>query len=110
MPSVKNPNFTSKNRVAVRAAKLKAQRRKQSDAGRAAAVLGAAALAKTDLRRGARPGLLPTSGPNRALSRKKARKLEKQMAHALKRKMAAEGEVDMKGSEALWLAARLGRG
>ncbi|RWA03839.1 hypothetical protein EKO27_g11266, partial [Xylaria grammica] len=41
-------------------------------------------------------GLLPTSGPNAAVSAKKMRKLERKMGYALKRKMEAEGEVEMK--------------
>jgi hypothetical protein len=40
---------------------------------------------------------LPTSGPRAKLSAKKQRKVEKAMAHALKRKMEAEGEAEMKG-------------
>ncbi|KAH9901764.1 hypothetical protein F4778DRAFT_781657 [Xylariomycetidae sp. FL2044] len=90
MPSVKNPNGPSKNRLAARTAKA----RKQSTKGRTTSKQSK--IANADARRGARAGILPTSGPNRALSSKKKRKLEKQMAHALKRKMEAEGEVEMK--------------
>lgn len=91
MPSVKNPNTVGQNRqaaITAKARKLTAKR---------LATEGKSRIQKQDMRRGARPGLLPTSGPNAALSSKKRRKLEKQMAHALRRKMEAEGEVEMKG-------------
>ncbi|KAK3936638.1 hypothetical protein QBC46DRAFT_295859 [Diplogelasinospora grovesii] len=94
MPSVKNPNKPSKNRLAARAAKSKKVRAQQSAAGKQSRI------EKADARRGARPGLLPTSGPNAPLSSKKQRKREKQLAHALKRKMEAEGEVVMKDAPA----------
>jgi hypothetical protein len=90
MPSVKNPNGPSKNRLAARATKAKAQRRKRSEENRHK-------IAKADTRRGARPGLLPTSGPRAKVSAKKARKLEKKMGYAMQRKMEAEGEAVMKG-------------
>ncbi|EQL00762.1 hypothetical protein G6O67_005079 [Ophiocordyceps sinensis] len=89
MPSVKNPNGPSKNRLAVRAAKVKRLRQKQSAEGKNK-------ISKADMTRGARPGLLPTSGPRAKLSGKKARKLEKKMNYALKRQTRAEGEVEMK--------------
>ena len=54
-------------------------------------------IIKADTCRGARPGLLPTSGPNKPISKKKLRKLERKMGYALKRKMEREGEVEMKG-------------
>ncbi|KAI1455436.1 hypothetical protein F4805DRAFT_459817 [Annulohypoxylon moriforme] len=92
MPSVKNPNGPSKNRLAARAAKARQANKKR--------VAGASKkdnrVAKADQKRGARTGLLPTSGPNAALSSKKKRKLEKKMGYALKRKMDAEGEIEMK--------------
>ncbi|KAJ0148473.1 hypothetical protein CTA2_673 [Colletotrichum tanaceti] len=92
MPSVKNPNGPSKNRLANRALGAKMQRRKKSEANRNK-------ILKTDAMRGAKPGLAPTSGPNAPLSKKKAKKVEKRIAHALRRKMAAEGEVIMKDVE-----------
>lgn len=90
MPSVGNPNGPSKNRLAARASKAKKQRRKRSAEPKSK-------IAKADTTRGARTGLLPTSGPRAKISAKKARKLEKKMGYALKRKMEAEGEADMKG-------------
>ncbi|KAK7906405.1 hypothetical protein PG985_016411 [Apiospora marii] len=89
MPSVKNPNGPSKNRQAAMRASAKKKAQKSSAAGQGRVL-------KSDARRGAREGILPTSGPNRALSAKKQRKLDKARAHALKRKMEAEGEVEMK--------------
>lgn len=90
MPSVSNPNGPSKNRLAARASKAKKVRRQKSQEARHK-------IAKTDTTRGARPGLLPTSGPRKPVSGKKARKLEKKMGYALKRKMDAEGVIEMKG-------------
>lgn len=90
MPSVKNPNGPSKNRLAARATKAKAQRRKKSEEARHK-------ISKAETTRGARPGLLPTSGPRAQISAKKARKLEKKMGYAIQRKLDAEGEVQMKG-------------
>jgi hypothetical protein len=91
MPSVKNPNYASRNRVAARNAKSrKAQQKHKASVGRSR-------IAKADARRGARPGLLPTSGPNAKLSAKKQRKVDKALAHAVKRRMEAEAEVVMKG-------------
>ncbi|OHF03819.1 hypothetical protein CORC01_00681 [Colletotrichum orchidophilum] len=92
MPSVKNPNGPSKNRLANRALGSKMARRKKSEANRNK-------IAKTDTMRGARPGLMPTSGPNAPMSKKKAKKMEKKIANALRRKMEAEGEVVMKDVE-----------
>ncbi|TQV90991.1 hypothetical protein IF1G_10226 [Cordyceps javanica] len=88
MPSVKNPNGPSKNRLAARAAKARKTRQKRSEEGRHK-------IAKVDVMRGARPGILPTSGPNAKISSKKARKLQKQLGHALRRKAEAEGEATM---------------
>lgn len=90
MPSVKNPNGPSKNRVAARASKALKLRQKKSAEGKHK-------ISKADVARGARPGLLPTSGPRARLSSKKAKKLEKKMGYALQRKMEAEGEAVMKG-------------
>ncbi|KAI1774347.1 hypothetical protein F4818DRAFT_419664 [Hypoxylon cercidicola] len=91
MPSVKNPNGPSKNRLAAQAAKARKQNQK-----RTAGLKKKSRVEKADTTRGARDGLLPTSGPNAALSSKKKRKLERKMGYALKRKMEAEGEVEMK--------------
>ncbi|ORY70965.1 uncharacterized protein BCR38DRAFT_415606 [Pseudomassariella vexata] len=91
MPSVKNPNGPSKNRLAARANTLRAKRQKSSAAGKKSKIL------KADQTRGAREGLLPNSGPNAAISAKKQRKLDKKLGYALKRKMQADGEVEMKG-------------
>lgn len=85
MPSVKNPNTVGKNRQTAQ----KSKARKSSLKHRASARLPTR-IAKADARRGARTGLMPTSGPNAPLSSKKARKLEKQMAHAIRRKAEAE--------------------
>ncbi|PNP84710.1 hypothetical protein FNYG_01804 [Fusarium nygamai] len=89
MPSVGNPNGPSKNRLAARASSARKERRKRSQAPKDK-------VAKADTTRGARPGLLPTSGPRAKVSAKKARKIEKRLAHAMKRKMEAEGEAEMK--------------
>jgi hypothetical protein len=83
--SVNNPNGPSKNRLAARAAKAKKISQKQSFAGKHK-------IAPRDMMRGARPGLLPTSGPRAQVSSKKARKLEKKLGYALQRKMEAEAE------------------
>lgn len=99
MVSVKNPNVTSQNRVRARAARSRKQGLKATREAKLPT-----RVAKADARRGARPGLLPTSGPNAPLSSKKQRKLEKQMAHALRRKREEEEkekerqEVEMKGT------------
>ncbi|KAF5006999.1 hypothetical protein FDECE_6647 [Fusarium decemcellulare] len=93
MPSVKNPNGPSKNRLAARASKARKERRKRSEAPKDK-------VAKADTTRGARAGLLPTSGPRAKLSAKKARKLEKKMGYAMKRKMEADGEAEMKDAPA----------
>ncbi|GFP59728.1 hypothetical protein ACSS6W_009713 [Trichoderma asperelloides] len=90
MPSVKNPNRPSKNRLAARAAKAKKANQKRADPA------NRSKITKADKTRGARPGLLPTSGPRAQVSAKKARKLEKKMGYALKRQMEAEGEAEMK--------------
>ena len=90
MPSVSNPNGPSRNRQIARATKARAQRRKKSEHAKNK-------IAKADTSRGARPGLLPTSGPRAKISKKKARKLEKKMGHALRRQMEADGELVMKG-------------
>ncbi|KAK4226395.1 ribosome biogenesis protein ALB1 [Podospora fimiseda] len=89
MPSVKNPNKPSKNRLAARAAKVRKVRQKSSATGKR----GAPSL--DDQRHGAREGLLPTSGPKKPLSGKKAKKLEKKLGYALRRKMESEGVVGM---------------
>lgn len=93
MPSVKNPNRPSRNRLAARAAKVRKQQRQKHEAAKTTK----GGVEKSDVKRGARPGLLPTSGPRAPISSKKQRKLERKMGYALKRKMEAEGEVVMKG-------------
>lgn len=90
MPSVKNPNGPGKVRLAAEAAKAKAQRQQRGAFARNK-------ISKPDAARGARPGLLPNSGPNAKLSSKKQRKLEKKMGYALRRKMERDGEVIMAG-------------
>ncbi|KAI0378547.1 hypothetical protein F5Y04DRAFT_146967 [Hypomontagnella monticulosa] len=105
MPSVKNPNGPSKNRLAARAAKARKQGQKRDTNN------GKNRITKADEKRGARTGLLPTSGPNAALSAKKRRKLERRMGHAMQRKREQEeeeerervmgkGEVEMKDADA----------
>lgn len=94
MPSVKNPNGPSKNRLAARTATARKHSAKQVARK---TQIEHHKISKADARRGARAGLLPTSGPNAAVSGKKARKLERKMGYALKRRMEAEGEVVMKG-------------
>ncbi|KAI0870596.1 hypothetical protein GGS24DRAFT_504611 [Hypoxylon argillaceum] len=93
MPSVKNPNGPSKNRLAARTATARKHSAKQVARK---TQIEHHKISKADARRGARAGLLPTSGPNAAVSGKKARKLERKMGYALKRRMEAEGEVVMK--------------
>lgn len=90
MPSVKNPNGPSKNRVAARASKAKKNQQQRVRAGQTK-------ITKNDAAHGARPGLLPNSGPGRKLSAKKQRKLEKKMGHAIKRQQEQEGIIEMKG-------------
>jgi hypothetical protein len=96
MPSIKNPNGPSKNRLAARAAKERKVQLKKSKAGKLKTK-----IEKADKTRGARPGIAPTSGPNRPLSSKKRRKMEKKMGYALKRKMEADSEVEIKGKPML---------
>ena len=88
--SVNNPNGPSKNRLAARASKAKKIRQKKSFAAKHK-------IATRDTMRGARPGLLPTSGPRARVSSKKARKLEKKLGYALQRQMLADGEELMDG-------------
>lgn len=92
MPSVKNPNGPSKNRLAARASKARKRSQKA-----AANNKKQDRVLKSDERRGARDGILPTSGPRAALSSKRRRKMEKKLGYAMKRKEEAEGEVEMKG-------------
>lgn len=94
MPSVKNPNKPSKNRLAAWASKAKKRAQKSSVAGTRSAI------SNRDAQRGAKPGLLPTSGPRAALSAKKQKKMEQRARLALKRKLEAEGgsgEIEMAG-------------
>ncbi|KAI0814432.1 hypothetical protein GGR55DRAFT_431907 [Xylaria sp. FL0064] len=94
MPSVKNPNGPSKNRLIAARAKARKQsaRRTQTQTPQNEQHR----ITKADAKRGARAGLLPTSGPNAAVSAKKMRKLQRKMGYALKRRMESEGEVEMK--------------
>ncbi|KAI2643550.1 hypothetical protein GGS21DRAFT_486071 [Xylaria nigripes] len=93
MPSTKNPNGPSKNRLIARVAKARKYSAKQlARKGQTTEHK----ITKADSKRGARKGLLPTSGPNAAISSKKQRKLQRKMGYALKRRMEAEGEVEMK--------------
>lgn len=92
MPSVKNPNKPSKNRLAARAGSIKKKAQQQSAAGRIPS-----GIVKADLKRGARSGLMPTSGPRKPISAKRQRKLDKKLGYALKRKQEAEGDAEMKG-------------
>lgn len=96
MVSRKNPNVASKNRLAARANKVKKRAQKESAAGRLHP-----GVVKSDLKRGARPGLMPTSGPRKPVSAKRQRKLDKKLGYAMKRKTETEGEVEMKGVSAL---------
>ena len=91
MPSVKNPNTVSRNRQVARAAKARKASMKRSTAGNKSRV------EKSDTRRGARAGILPTSGPRAALSSKKQKKLERQLKYAQKRKEEAAAETEMQG-------------
>lgn len=94
MPSVKNPNTVGRNRTIAQRAKARKSTRKTLQMAKLPS-----RVAQADTRRGARTGLLPTSGPNAAMSKKKQRKVEKQLAHAIRRKaeMEAKQEVEMKG-------------
>jgi len=93
MPSVKNPNKPSKNRLAARRASTKKRAQKSSEAGR----LSRIGITKADAARGAKPGLLPTSGPRAALSKKKLKKLEQRVRLATQR--AEKAEADKEGGE-----------
>jgi hypothetical protein len=90
MVSVSNPNTTSKNRVAAREAKARKIRNQRVKAAQTK-------ISQADARLGAKPGLLPTSGPRARVSKKKLRKIERGAKHALKRRLEAEGEVLMSG-------------
>ncbi|KAM7203112.1 hypothetical protein V8F33_002460 [Rhypophila sp. PSN 637] len=91
MPSVKNPNTKSKLRQAASAGKKRKIQQQKSRAGQTK-------ITKSEAARGARPGLLPNSGPGAALSSKKKRKMEKALAHALRRKIES-GEVKVEDLE-----------
>lgn len=99
MPSVKNPNGMSKIRASARSLKAKKAQRQISEQNKNK-------ISRKDVARGARPGLLPNSGPRAKVSGKKARKLEKKKGYALKRKMDAEGIVEMTG-KLTWLSIML---
>ena len=76
--------------MAARASAAKKVQRQKSFAGKHK-------ITKAQAGAGARPGLLPNSGPGKKLSAKKQRKLEKKMGYAVQRKNEAEGIVEMKG-------------
>lgn len=91
MPSVANCNVPNKSRRKAQRQKVQKQR--------------ASAGVKKNARGTATSSVLyPTSGPGAALSSKKARKVEKARAHALKRAMEKEmernGEATMTG---MWM-------
>lgn len=90
MVNVANPNFKCNSAVKTRRANIKKIQRKK-------AALPKDKALRADTTRGARPGLMPTSGPRAPLSGKRARKEEKKLAYAIRRRMEAEGEVEMKG-------------
>ncbi|CCC11205.1 hypothetical protein SMACR_03911 [Sordaria macrospora] len=88
MPSVRNPNGPSKNRLIAKKAALRKLRQKESAQGKMEKIHK---ITRDDQNRGARPGLLPNSGPKKALGKKAQRKLEKKMGYAIRRKMEKEG-------------------
>ncbi|SPN98735.1 uncharacterized protein DNG_01780 [Cephalotrichum gorgonifer] len=94
MVNVANPNAKSRKHIGTRRASSRKLARKN-------ALKPKSREARADTTRGARPGLLPTSGPRAALSKKKQRKLEKMAKHALKRKLEAAGEVVMQDAAAV---------
>ena len=96
MPSVKNPNGPSRNRLIARAAALRKTRQRASAMGK---LEKHHKITKEDMSRGARPGLLPNSGPRKALGKKAQRKLEKKMGYAIRRKMEKEGLTKMQVEE-----------
>lgn len=87
-PSAKNPNGPSKLQSVANARKAKSQQARVE-----ALANNKNRIAKQDTRRGARPGILPTSGPNTALSRKKARKIERALGHAQRRQQQQETQA-----------------
>ncbi|KAK1756968.1 hypothetical protein QBC47DRAFT_412317 [Echria macrotheca] len=96
MPSVKNPNTTSKNRLAAQQNKAKKRASKQ-------ATPTSAFFTKQDIQRGAKPrgGLLPTSGPRAAVSKKKARKIEqrRKLVERRKRELGLISGVEEEGMD-----------
>ncbi|KAL2891885.1 hypothetical protein HOO65_011243 [Ceratocystis lukuohia] len=98
--AIKNPNFKSKlNRAVYTGTKGRAQRQK-SEAQRKSGIT------KNAIRRGARPGFRPTTGPGKELSKKNQQKRDRALARAAERKMAESGEVEM--SDASTVKARAG--
>ncbi|KAK3359457.1 hypothetical protein B0T25DRAFT_99039 [Lasiosphaeria hispida] len=93
MPSRKNPNKPSKNRLASRAGGIKKEAQRKSLAGQTRITPG-------DALRGRRVGLMANSGAGAPLSAKKQKKVDQRLRLALKRKMEAEGEVEMKDAPA----------
>ncbi|KAK3953948.1 hypothetical protein QBC32DRAFT_312474 [Pseudoneurospora amorphoporcata] len=88
MPSVRNPNGPSKNRLIAKKATLRKLRQRESAQGKMEKIHN---ITRDDQNRGARVGLLPNSGPKKALGKKAQRKLEKKMGYAIRRKMEKEG-------------------
>ncbi|KAH6695018.1 hypothetical protein F5X68DRAFT_227016 [Plectosphaerella plurivora] len=87
-PSAKNPNGPSRLQSVANARKARSQQARVE-----ALASNKNRIAKQDARRGARPGILPTSGPNTALSRKKAKKIERALGHAQRRQQQQEAQA-----------------
>ncbi|KAL5606858.1 hypothetical protein BROUX41_003235 [Berkeleyomyces rouxiae] len=97
--AIKNPNFKSKlNRAVYGGTKGRAQRQK-SEAQRKSGI------SKNAIRRGARPGFRPTTGPGKELSKKNQQKRERALAREAERKMAESGEAEMKDASAVKVRA-----
>ncbi|KAK3328543.1 hypothetical protein B0T19DRAFT_442436 [Cercophora scortea] len=94
MPSVSNPNHTSKHTLSARAGGRKKLAQRLSAAG-------VHKISVDDMNRGARPGLLPNSGPRAALSKKKQKKVDQQLKLALRRKMEAEAAAAAAAGEVI---------
>lgn len=87
-PSAKNPNGPSRLKLVSNARKAKSQQARVE-----ALAKNNNRIAKQDSRRGARPGILPSSGPNTAISRKKAKKIERALGHAQRRQLEQEAQA-----------------
>lgn len=95
MPSVKNPNGPSQNRLKARAS------RARKVTSKSAAGKNKSRALKADEKRGAREGLLPNSGPRRALGKKQQQKLDRRIANEMKRRdqEAAAAGAEEEGDE-----------